>query len=90
MVLDAEAVVEAELIAQLELAPQLLIALVRRHSRFAPDVGEMSEFHFERPLVRKRLMAAAPVWQAAQEGCRAVRDSAGPTQSDCGAEDGQG
>jgi hypothetical protein len=43
--LDAEAVVEAELVAQLQFAPQLFVALVRRHAWLAPDVREMSEFH---------------------------------------------
>ena len=45
MMLDAERVVEAELVAQLQFAPQLLVALVRRHSGLGPDVGEMRELH---------------------------------------------
>ena len=45
MMLDAERVVETKLVAQRELTPQLLVALVRRHSGLAPDMGEMREFH---------------------------------------------
>src|SRR6202008_1605123 len=45
MMLDAERMVEAELIAQRELAPELLVARVRRHAGFCPDVGEMGKFH---------------------------------------------
>ena len=45
MMLDAERVVEAELVAQREFAPELLVALVRRHAGLGPDVGEMREFH---------------------------------------------
>ena len=43
--LDAEAVIEAELVAQHELAPQLLVALRRRHAGLAPNMGEMGKLH---------------------------------------------
>jgi len=43
--LDAETVVEAELVAELKLAPELLVALMRGHVGLAPDMGEVSEFH---------------------------------------------
>jgi len=43
--LDAERMIEAERVAQRELAPELLIARVRRHAGLGPDVGEMGEFH---------------------------------------------
>ena len=45
MMLDAEAVIESKFVAQLELAPELLIALGRRHACLAPDMGEMRELH---------------------------------------------
>ena len=45
MMLDAEAVIEAELVAQRKLAPQLLVALVRRHAGLGPDVRKVREFH---------------------------------------------
>jgi hypothetical protein len=45
MMLDAERMVEAELIAQRQLAPELLVASVRRHAGLGPDVGEMGKFH---------------------------------------------
>ena len=35
----------ASLVAQRELAPELGIALRRRHTALAPDMGKMSEFH---------------------------------------------
>ena len=44
MVLDTEAEVEAEVVAVRKLAPELLVALMRSHARFAPDMGEMGEF----------------------------------------------
>jgi hypothetical protein len=45
MMLDAERMIEAERVAQLQLAPQLLVALMRRHSGLGPDMGEVGEFH---------------------------------------------
>src|SRR6478736_127990 len=45
VMLDAEAVIEAKLVAQLQFAPQLFIALMRRHSGLAPDMREMCELH---------------------------------------------
>ena len=45
MMLDAEAVVEAEVVAERKLAPELLVALVRGHVGLAPDMGEVGEFH---------------------------------------------
>ena len=47
--LDAEGIVETELIAQFKLAPKFFIALMGRHSRFAPDVREMRKLHSEVP-----------------------------------------
>jgi hypothetical protein len=45
VVLDAERMVEAERVAQSELAPELLVAFVRRHAGLGPDMGEMGKFH---------------------------------------------
>jgi len=45
VVLDAEAVVEAQFIAGRQLAPELFVAGRRTHPRFIPDVGEMGELH---------------------------------------------
>src|ERR1700726_2992855 len=45
MMLDAERMIEAELVAQGELAPELFVALVRRHAGLGPDMGKMREFH---------------------------------------------
>jgi hypothetical protein len=45
MVLDTEAEIEAEFVAKNKLAPQFLVALVRRHSGLGPDMAEVSEFH---------------------------------------------
>ena len=43
--LDAEGVIEPHLVAQSELAPQLLVACMRRHAGLGPDMGEVGEFH---------------------------------------------
>src|ERR1035438_3291621 len=43
---DAEAVIEAKSVAEFKLAPQLLITLVRVHSRLAPDMRKMRELHY--------------------------------------------
>jgi hypothetical protein len=45
MVLHAERVVEPDFVAELKFAPQLFIALVRRHPWLAPDVRKMGELH---------------------------------------------
>ena len=45
MMLDAERLVEAKFVAQLQLAPELLVALVRRHAGLGPDVGKVGKFH---------------------------------------------
>src|SRR5580692_8649581 len=45
MMLDAERMVEAEVVAQSELAPELFVALMRRHAGLGPDVGEMRKLH---------------------------------------------
>src|ERR1700730_15134132 len=39
MMLDAERMIETERVAQSELAPELLVALPRRHPGLGPDVG---------------------------------------------------
>ena len=49
MMLDAERMVEAELVAQCKLAPELLVTRVRRHAGLRPDVGEMGKFHGTTP-----------------------------------------
>jgi hypothetical protein len=45
VVFDAKAVIEAERVARLQLTPQLLVALVRGHPRFAPNMRKMGELH---------------------------------------------
>ena len=45
MVLDTESIIEPEAVTQLKFAPQLFIAIMRRHAGFAPDMREMCEFH---------------------------------------------
>src|SRR2546427_12175321 len=45
MMLDAKAVIKAELVSHLKLAPQLLVALRRGHTSFIPHMGEMRKFH---------------------------------------------
>jgi hypothetical protein len=45
MMFDAKRMIEAERVAQLQFTPQLLVALMRRHSGLGPDVGEVGEFH---------------------------------------------
>jgi hypothetical protein len=50
MMLDAEPIVEAELVGELQLTPQLVVALSRRHPSLVPDMREMSEFHEALPL----------------------------------------
>src|SRR5580692_9321993 len=45
MMLDAERIIEAELVARGQFAPQLLVTLMRRHPGLGPDVGEVREFH---------------------------------------------
>ena len=45
MMLDAERIIETKFVAGLKLAPQLLVALMRRHSGLGPDVGEVGKFH---------------------------------------------
>ncbi len=57
MMLDAEAVFEAKLVGQPKLAPELLVALGRRHAGLAPDMCEMGEFHGGRPLDSCRVIA---------------------------------
>src|SRR5580704_18731948 len=47
VVLDAEAVVKIEFVAQLQFAPELFVALVRRHSGLGPDMGKMRELHVD-------------------------------------------
>src|SRR5579862_7191109 len=58
MMLDAKPIVEAELVAELQLAPELLEALGRRHSGFAPHMSEMREFH-DAPRDDDRMSGAA-------------------------------
>ncbi len=43
--LDRESEVVAELVAELNLAPELPVALGRRHAFLTPDMGEMGELH---------------------------------------------
>src|SRR5262249_1239494 len=50
MMLDTERMVEAQLVAQFKLIPELLIALMRRHSGLAPDVREVRELHLNIPI----------------------------------------
>ena len=57
VMLDAKRIVEAKLVAQLQLAPQLFVALMRRHARLGPDVRKMREFH---RLPHARKFAALP------------------------------
>ena len=45
MMFDAKCTVEPDFIAQRELAPELLVALMRRHAGLGPDMREMREFH---------------------------------------------
>src|ERR1700720_2612645 len=45
MMLDREAIIEAQFVAKLELAPKLLVALRRAHAGLAPDVGEVGKLH---------------------------------------------
>ena len=54
MMLDTEAIVEAEVVAERKLAPELFVALVRGHVGLAPDMGEVGEFHGEViPMLRR-------------------------------------
>src|SRR5476649_1573817 len=48
VMLDRKSVVETDLIRKHELAPQLLVALVRRHTLLAPNVRKMRELHERR------------------------------------------
>ena len=52
MMLDAEGVIETDIVAQSELAPELLVALMRRHAGLGPDMGKMREFHRNEPIDR--------------------------------------
>ena len=54
MMLDAKGVVEPDLVAHCELAPELLIALMRRHAGLGPDVGEMRELHRIKTILPER------------------------------------
>jgi hypothetical protein len=45
MMLDAEGMIEADLVAQFQLTPKLFVALMRRHAGLGPDMGKMREFH---------------------------------------------
>jgi hypothetical protein len=45
MVLHAKAEIKGEIVAQNEFAPQLFVSLVAVHVGFAPNVGEVGEFH---------------------------------------------
>src|ERR1700722_5432206 len=45
MMLDAERMIEPDLVAQFQLAPELLVALMRRHAGLGPDMGKVREFH---------------------------------------------
>ena len=54
MMLDAKGVVEPDLVAHCKLAPELLIALMRRHAGLRPNVGKMRKLHRIKTILPER------------------------------------
>jgi hypothetical protein len=84
----AKAVIVLQPVAQLQFAPQLLVALMWRHSRFTPDVRKVSKFHeihsrCARPAVWLKIPAGAETaadgatFQAPRLAAARVQDARG-------------